>query len=109
MSNIDGYELTLAEAIIMAHRAQDIHANLRIELSKLQNGGHSMLGPAGRMGFTNLVEVLKYLVDIEKSIEETKRAIAEYDSRKLAEYGSGTIASQIKATMKRIEAAKGST
>lgn len=99
MNNTDGYELTLAEAIIMAHKAQDIHAELRAELSKLENGGHCMVGPAGRRGFSSLAQVLQYLIETEMAIAETKR--------KINEYTSGSAARRIKEIMKRIEAAKG--
>jgi hypothetical protein len=90
--------MTLMEAVELAYRAQDIQHELLVELSKLENGGHCLIGPSGRMGFSSLDAVEKYLMTVELSIKELRQKIENHTAAGLAKK-----AENIKAIMQRIE------
>lgn len=93
----DGYELTLAEAIVMAYQVQDVHHDLLVEHSRLLNGGNSMLGPSGRRSFSNMRTVLAYMQDTEQGINRLRN-----DIDLLKREGKDSLTQAIKEAHKRI-------
>lgn len=72
-------DLTLAEAIQMAYRAQDLQRELLVQHNHLM-GGSNPVGPSGRRGFDNFEQILDYLEMVERDISRLRLEIERFQS-----------------------------